>query len=264
MFVASIIPKSRKSISLIIGIGFIIWKLPLFTHVVDIINQLPFVTIHRVIDYSDYMALLILPISHYLINYHEFRLVIRIEQIKCFSRVALLGISFFAFCATSVIWRETPQGTIFLGDTYNIKLSKDSVINSIQRLGYNCDFYERDSSINNSVAYYQTDNIIRYADKKNLMVIDTIANVKYELVEVNPNKTKLTILNVTLYKKGNIQNWKTLKDLSFQYSLWLREGLSVTTFRSSCQTALCFVYPMVYVVSDKKKRKQRFPQVRIQ
>jgi len=222
MFIAAVIPNMKKTISIITGIGFIIWKLPLFTPAIDLINQLPFVTIHRIIDYSDYMALPILLLSHYLINYHEFRQIIKIEQVKRFSRFALLGISFFAFCATSVVWRETPQGTIFIGKSYNIKLPKDSVIASIQNLGYNCDFYERDSSNYHSRAYYQTDNIIRHFEYS---IEDTIANVKYELEEVNPNKTKLTIVNVTLSEKGNIQNWKTLKYLSKQYSSWLKENL---------------------------------------
>ena len=67
MFIAALIPNFRKSISILTGIGFFIWKLPLFSPVIDLINQLPFVTIHRVTDYSDYMALLILPLNHYLI-----------------------------------------------------------------------------------------------------------------------------------------------------------------------------------------------------
>jgi hypothetical protein len=223
MFVASVIPKSRKSISIITAIGFLIWKLPLFTPVVNLINQLPFITIHRVIDYSDYMALLILPLSHYLINFHECKPIIKMERIKSFSRIVLLGISLFAFCSTSVLWREIPQGTIYIGDTYSIKLPKDSIIASIQRLGYNCDFHENDSL--NNMAHYQTDNIIRYYDKQKLEVMDTIASVKYELQEINSNKTKLTIINVTLSKEGNIQNWKTLKRFSTQYSLWLKENL---------------------------------------
>jgi len=220
MFMVSIFPELRKSISIITGIGFVIWKLPLFTPVIDLINQLPFVSIYRVIDYSDYIALLILPLSHYLINYHKFRPIIKIEQVKQFSRFALLGISFFAFCATSVPRREMPQGTIFIGDSYNIKLPKDSVIASIQRLGYNCDFYKKDYPI---TSYYQTDNIIRYYEKS--IVIDTIASVKYELEEIKPNKTKLTVINVTLSKDGNIQNWRTLKSLSKIYSSWLKENL---------------------------------------
>ena len=60
--------------------------------------------------------------------------------------------------------------------------------------------------------------------RKDSIVIDTIATVKYELEEVNSKKTKLTIINVTLYKEGNIQNWKTLKYLSKQYSSWLKEN----------------------------------------
>ena len=46
--------------------------------------------------------------------------------------------------------------------------------------------------------------------------------------------------------------------------LQMREGLSVTAFRSSCQTALCCVLLRKRVVSDKEKREQRFLQVRIQ
>jgi len=223
MFVASIIPRVRKSISLIAGIGFIIWKLPLLTPVIDLINQLSFITIHRVVDYSDYMALLVLPLSHYLINYGIVRPLIRIEKLKSISKFALLGISFFTFCSTSVMWRGTPQGTILIDKSYSIKLPKDSVISSIKQLGYNCDFYENDFSERRVPSYYQTDNIIRLHD--NSIVIDTIANVKYLLTEINPNKTELTIINVTLPKEGNIQDWKVLKYLSKQYASWLKDNL---------------------------------------
>jgi hypothetical protein len=223
MFVASIIPRFRKSISLITGIGFIIWKLPLFTPIIDFVNQTSFISIHRVIDYSDYIALLILPLSHYLINRKESHVLITKEKIKSVSRFALLGIAFFAFCSTSVIWKETPQGTILIDKSYNIKLPKDSVISSIKQLGYNCDFYQRDSLNYGFISYYQTDNIVR--ESENSIVIDTIANVKYQLEDINPKKTKLTIINVTLSKEGNIQNWKTLKSLRNQYSLWLKNNL---------------------------------------
>ena len=100
MFVASIIPRLNKSISFITGLGFFIWKLPLFTPVIDLINQHLPITIHRVIDYSDYLALLILPLSHYLINYGKSRLLTARKRFEYVSRYALLGISFFAFCAT--------------------------------------------------------------------------------------------------------------------------------------------------------------------
>ena len=224
LFVAAIIPKSKKTISIITGIGFVIWKLPLFTPVIDLINRVSFISIHRVIDYSDYMALLILPLSHYLINYYENRPIIKVERIKYYVKYALLGVAFFAFCATSSVRQcfEMPQGTIYIGESYNIKLPKDSIIASIQRLGYNCDFYERNPSNQNSMEYYQTDNIILY---EGTTIADTIASVKYELAEINSKKTKLTIINVTLSEEGNIQNWRMLKFWSKQYSSLLKYHL---------------------------------------
>ncbi|WP_050701385.1 hypothetical protein [Dysgonomonas sp. BGC7] len=224
LFIATILPKTKKYISLITGIGFFIWKLPLFTPVIDLINQVPFISIYRVIDYSDYIALLILPISHYLINRKEDEAIIEHSSLKEVSRYVLLGTAFFAFCATSMRpLMEIPKGTIYIGESYNIKLPKDSVISSIKLLGYNCDFYKVDSISYRSESYYQTDNIIRrYNDT---IIFDTIANVKYQLMEINPNKTKLTIINVTLSRKGQIQDWKELRSLSKRYDEWLKDNL---------------------------------------
>lgn len=224
MFVATIIPRLNKSISLLTGLGFILWKLPLFTPVIDFINQYSFVTVYRTIDYSDYIALCILPLSHYLINHQERYSILNFDKIRSYSKYALLGISFFAFCATSVApLREMPQGTIYIGESYKIKLPKDSVISSIKRLGYNCDFHERDTTKHGSMSFYQTDNIIQYYQDS--IIVDTIASMKYELEELKPNKTKLTVINITLSEEGNIQNWKTLKSMSKTYSSWLKENL---------------------------------------
>jgi hypothetical protein len=55
----------------------------------------------------------------------------------------------------------------------------------------------------------------------------------------------------------------SLKWRKFGALLLMRVGLSTTTFRSSCQTALCCVFLRKWVVNDKEKREGRFPQVRI-
>ncbi|MFV0537408.1 MAG: hypothetical protein ACK5M3_08550 [Dysgonomonas sp.] len=222
MFLATIIPKLKKSASLVTGIGFIIWKLPLFTPVIDSFNQLSPVTIHRVIDYTDYIALLVLPLSHYLINYINYSFDINWVQLKNFSKYSLLVIAFFSFCATSVAMREIPRGTIYIGESHTIKLPIDSVISSIKRMGYDCHFHEKDSTEIRSIDYFQTDNVIRYYGDSS--ILDTIANIKYQLTEINPNKTRLTIINVTLSKEGSIQNWKKLKAVSKQYNIWLKEN----------------------------------------
>ena len=248
MFIAAVFPKLKKQAALITGIGFVIWKLPLFTPVVDLLNQLPLVSIHRVIDYSDYVALLILPVSHYLITAKFCRNVSAsldmtpvFERLLYVSRLALLGVSFFAFCATSYIPKyiyQMPKGTVYVGESYNIKLPKDSVISAIERLGYNCEYHDEfvycspgitsDTTKKQKRGYYQTDNIIRYfqgVNRKDTIAQDTIANVKYDLLEINPNKTRLTIINVTLPEEGQVQDWKQLKVLSRQYKDWLKKNM---------------------------------------
>lgn len=134
MFIASIIPQSKKFISIIIGLGFIIWKQPLFTPIIDLINQISFISIHRTIDYSDYMALLILPLSHYLINYKEKPILIKTERLKSFSKFALSGIAFFAFCATSMIFKEIPQGLKYVGLTALIHFRDEFIFHQSMRI----------------------------------------------------------------------------------------------------------------------------------
>jgi len=223
MFIAFVFPQLKKHISLITGAAFIVWKTPLFNPILDFINQLLTIRLYRTLDYSDYIALLILLLSHYLINYKENPTLIKSKIVGRISKYALLCLALFAFCSTSIPFREIPRGTILIDKSYSIKLPKDSVINAIKRLGYNCEHKKLDNTKFPNTDYYQTDNIIRKGE--NSIVFDTIANIKYELIELNPNKTKVHIINVTLPKEGNIQNWKTLKFWSKQYSSWLRENL---------------------------------------
>jgi hypothetical protein len=57
MFIAALVPRFKKYISIIIGLGFIIWKLPIISPLIDLINTIFPFTINRVVDYSDYIAL---------------------------------------------------------------------------------------------------------------------------------------------------------------------------------------------------------------
>lgn len=227
LFVAFLLPKLKRSIALITGIAFILWKTPLADPFIHFINQWFIFDIHRVVDYTDYIALLILPLSHYLINNPDSRKsVFKNYKLRLAATYILSFIAFFAFCATSIPFREIPKGNIYIGKSYTIKLPKDSIIKTIENMGYNCVFHPKDTTDVTSLDFYQTDNIVRYSiQKKDSTAIDTIANIKYDLKELKPNKTKLTIINVTLSRKGNIQNWKMLREASKEYESWLKQNL---------------------------------------
>lgn len=230
LFIAYIFPGIKRYAALITGIIFLVWKLPVTTPFIDLINSYQSLFIvERVIDYSDYIAFLILPISHYLINSIKGFCPINFSLMRRFTKVSLLVVAFFAFCSTSAHWRFPPQGTIFIGKMYKIKLPKDSVISRINALGYNCDYYNdtieiygQDSSLI-FPGYYQTDNLL--AVWKGSSEIDTLSNIKYYLNEVSSKETKIEIINVTLPKQGNIQNWKYLKSLSKKYKELVKYNL---------------------------------------
>lgn len=231
IFIASVVPSSRKWISVITGLLFIVWKSPVAEPFINLINQLPYIAIGRVVDYSDCIALMILPFSHQLINSHQNKPFSPAPAFLYFVRTIILVTSTFAISATTYCtvrpW-EKPSGTIYIGKTYTVKLSKDSVIQSIKELGFNCDFHPADTVKPNEergrpMAYYQTDNIT-FADHYSY-ARDTILNIKYRLHENKPGKTKIEIINVTLKRNGNIQDWKQLKRLSRYYSKLLKNKL---------------------------------------
>jgi len=229
IFIAYLFPKSSKWISLLTGVLFIIWKTPLVTPIIDSINQYSLFKTQRIIDYSDYWALIVLLFTHKLLA-TDFKIIPGKNIALNTSKVALTILSFFAICATTaprVV--EVPKGTIYIGKEYIIKKSKDETIEMIKFLGYNVDYHENsdESTMKTNfrtmkIPYYQTDNIIIYDDS---IPIDTIQNVKYTLYGYEDNRTKIEIINITLSEDGNIQRWQTLKYLRKQYKKMLEKQL---------------------------------------
>jgi len=180
-----------------------------------------------VIDYSDYWALLVLPVAHRLLN-RERCTKFYTGNLLRIGRIGIAGIACFAVCATTVApkW-GVPEGTIYIGKSYKIKKSKQEVIEMIQSLGYNVDEGSYSGQkIPNGVwlpGYYQTDNIIIYNDAGK--PVDTILNIKYSLYERDQKFTFIEIINVTIDPKEPIQKWQTLKFLSKQYRRALKQQL---------------------------------------
>lgn len=234
IFFAVVFPSSKKWITLVTAGLFLLWKTPVVTPIIDWFNTYAFFTINRVIDYTDYLALLILPMAHRIINTEE-----RNETNRHFMttvlRFGLLGTTGFAICATSQVRHlckdPIPSGTVFIGKKYTIKQSKEAAIQQIKSMGYDVKLVTSEHPCwYDTTFYYQTDHIIAelpydyppgyYSERKT----DTIVNVKYKLIPVNDKKVKIEIINVTLTKNDYIQNWRVLKNLSERYETAIREN----------------------------------------
>lgn len=224
IFIAYLLPICKKYIVFIIGLLFIIWKSPISTGLIDFVNSLSTFQFNRVIDYTDLIALLVLPISHFIINQSITIPRFNFGVVK-FLRLLILLISAFAFMATSMIRYELPRGTIYVDKSFKVKMSKDSLLNKINELGYDWKFRkdtisERVST--NRLGYYQIDDVVV---EENGQIIDTLKNVKFYLIPLKEDKTKIEIINVELRRPGNIQDWKYLRQMSRFYRGQLKKTL---------------------------------------
>lgn len=87
-------PRQKLRIYMATAMGFILWKLPAADAVIGAINHILPYSIGRVADYSDYWALLVLPIAYF------YRPQRTLWDNKAF-QAAVASIAVFAFCATA-------------------------------------------------------------------------------------------------------------------------------------------------------------------
>ena len=93
---------NRKAVA-ITTLGFLFWKSPFSQTFIDAFNTISAFQIGRVIDYTDFLAFLILPFSFYVLQNIE-RYTIELSRLNVRNKWAvnsLLAISFVAFTATS-------------------------------------------------------------------------------------------------------------------------------------------------------------------
>jgi hypothetical protein len=100
LFLKFVFPvSSRKAIG-ITFLGFLFWKSPLVQPLLDAYNTLGIWPLGRVVDYADYLAFLVLPLSYYVLEHTErFRLTKGLNHQWQLNSVLMLAV--FAFVATS-------------------------------------------------------------------------------------------------------------------------------------------------------------------
>lgn len=127
LFWIAFFPKQRTKIIVLTGILFTLWKSSYSQIFIDYWNNLGFINIYRIVDYTDLIALLVLPIA-YLFNANIDNA--RIFKIKPFYPIL---VSVFAFTATSY------RTDVNINKEYQFSFSKDTLIsrlNNIDSLNY--------------------------------------------------------------------------------------------------------------------------------
>lgn len=126
-------PKLKMTAYILTAVIFIFWKTNSSTAFIDFWNSLEIYSIGRVIDYSDFLAFGMLPLSYfYYIKQTESLALVRVAptRIRAIITIAVALSSAVAFLATSRIYVIKYESTA-AAHSYYFSISKSSLVNQI-------------------------------------------------------------------------------------------------------------------------------------
>ncbi len=145
LFFMAFFPKYRQVVLYATGILFIFWKSPFSQPIINFLNSLSIFSIHRVVDYTDLFALLVLPLAGL------YSKIVPKAPVLKFNPILPMLLACFAFVATS---RAKDFG-FKVEKTYTYPFSKDTLI---ARLSNRIDSFNNglglDSLVEHSGTFY--------------------------------------------------------------------------------------------------------------
>jgi len=103
MFLKYLFPINTKNSVIITVLFFVFWKSPYSQFIINNINSTGLFTINRVVDYTDFLAFMILPLSIFVLNNTaRFEVNFEYNLAQKLTTNALIFISILAFTATSM------------------------------------------------------------------------------------------------------------------------------------------------------------------
>lgn len=205
-FIAFLFPILKLKASFIGGLAFVCWKLPLSQPFIDLYNLIAPIRLTRVVDLSDLLALLVLPLSHKLLLQIDQQDINASRAIKLGSQLFLLC-TCFVFMATSppLSYYIKPSGDVQIGKTYRIKNGKENMLQNLEKRGFKI---VPDSSATKA----SQDRITYYLIKDVVLEKDTIQQIQIGFFR------DLMILNsVTFKNKPQLSDWKKPKRYAKHY-----------------------------------------------
>lgn len=173
-FVSLLIKNKVKTIYILTGMSFVFWKSSSSQFAIDFINNIG-IGINRVVDYSDLIALLILPLSYH----YRTTNTSGIKKINFLPKGLIIGICSFAFIATTL---PIERGEINLKSTYEteFEIQKDSVLRKMFK------YYKSDNDLK-----YQV--VIKLPEKNSRIIVSTIIS------EIENKRTKVKLDSILFF-----------------------------------------------------------------
>jgi hypothetical protein len=221
LFLAYLFPGQSRAMPLLTGLFFLFWKSPLSTSCIDCYNTFAPIGLTRTVDYSDLLALAVLPLSYHLIRHIDrFRISGSIcQHLK--SQYLILPCS-LVFMSTSPplsykLAHNPPNGDIYIGEYYSVKLTPEQVLEAIRKEGL--------TPVQDTSHHYTPNNCYIIENVIFPGIPDTLQSVRFCLYKENNNKTTIWVDKVT--KRGNfyLSDWRLLKIYTKYYRRMLHRHM---------------------------------------
>ena len=129
-FVASFWPKRRNIVYFVTAIAFCLWKSPLSQVLIESINSHQIITIGRIVDYTDLIALAVLPLSLYYFDHVTKRSTEFHGSFKRALAASTVLIASFAFMATQFV----DDRSVSLESQYEFGSSRLRLVDRLRKL----------------------------------------------------------------------------------------------------------------------------------
>ncbi|SEN58279.1 hypothetical protein SAMN05192574_103593 [Mucilaginibacter gossypiicola] len=203
MFLLFLFPRLSKWSVIVTGLFFVFWKTPFSAAFIQFYNKIALIPITRTVDYSDYIALLVLPLSWHLIQHiDKYRLNYFPPVFLRFLAIVPIALVFMA-TEPPISYYMQPGGDIHIGKSYKMKMSKEAALTKLRAKGYRI---ETDTSqhFGNRADYYVINNLVLDGGK------DTLQSLQFGFLG-SGDKPLLLINNIKLRPADKEKSPKLLK-----------------------------------------------------
>jgi hypothetical protein len=185
MFLQSVFPRLSLTSVFLTGIFFIFWKLPLSTPFIAAYNSVAFIPITRVVDYSDLLALSILPLSLYFIQRIDHYRISSLSPAVFTYIVAVPAAMIFMATSPPTKYYMQPGGDIHIGKAYGLKISREEALAKLKAQGWSVELDTSQYQMGRAT-YYIMKNVVLDGGK------DTLESIQFGFLGRGEQTTLLT------------------------------------------------------------------------
>ncbi len=208
-FLSSLRINLTKTIFIATALLFIFWKSEFSQSIIEWF-QMNGIGFNRVVDYTDFVALLILPLSY---NYFQKELKSQLSIHKALT-LPISILSLFAIWATTLP-REQVVLNLKVDEVYEVKMSKAELLNSIQAgHGYSNTF---EKNMKDSLFYLRFDIVEGY--RAEVIALSTITSIDSNRVIVRFDMALFGCITGQLFRgvdNNDVEHFKSLSAKDFK------------------------------------------------